>query len=350
MLALAALAACGGSAAASWQPRAADAHPTEYDYVIVGGGPAGFVLAEQLSRNAKKSVILLEAGPDTAGVANIDTPIYAPNLINTPFTWNYTCQPDPNLNGLAPYLHQGRGFGGGSAVNYMGACRGAPSVFDEWAKISGDTGLQWENFLNDYKATVHFKNVKLDYDAHVNLSVYGNGPLELSAPDDRLGLVLNVIRSFASILKIPWVDVNDGHGIGVATSTNAIRTSNHTRDFAPQAFGWQLAGRPNAHQQTNAEVTKIGFDGKCAVNITYVNPTNNRVTTLKSKEIIVSAGALGSPKESTLNDLVPTRLTCVEAPAALGHRPSKPPRISGYSGRRRYSASRPESVCTHHPS
>ena len=272
---------------------ATGSHP---DYVIIGGGPAGFVLAEELSKNANVTVVLLEAGPDTANVEAVNVPGLAPTLLNTPYTWNFSAQPDPNLDGNTPALAQGRGFGGGSAVNYLGACRGAPSVFDQWANISGDDGLRWENFLNDYKSTVHFTEVALDYDPHVNTSVYGHGPIELTAPDDNIGFVLGFINSLISVLKLPWVDLNDGTGLGVATSTDVIRASNRTRDFAPQAFGWQLAGRPNAQQLYNAQVTKIGFNGTRAVSVTYVNPIDNSTNTLSPKEIIVAAGAINSPK------------------------------------------------------
>jgi choline dehydrogenase len=278
-------------------PRSAPPNATTSpDYVIVGGGPAGFVLAEQLSQDPTVNVVLLEAGPDTAGVEAIDVPGYAPSLLQTPYTWNYTCQPDPNLEGASPMLHQGRGFGGGSAVNYLGHCRGAPSVFNDWAKISGDDGLNWKNFQNDFKATVHYKETPLDYDPHVNKNAYGNGPIELTAPNDDLGFVMNLIKSWTNVLKLPWVDLNDGTGLGISSSTNVIRANNRTRDYAPQAYGWQLAGRKNAQQLHNAEVTKIGFKGKRAVSVTFVDPTTNVVTTLTPKEIIITAGALNSPK------------------------------------------------------
>ena len=268
------------------------------DYVIVGGGPAGFVLAEQLSKDPKVTVVILEAGPENAGVEIIDVPGYAPQLLETPYTWNYTCQPNANLGGLAPDLHQGRGFGGGSAVNYMGACRGAPSVFDEWANVSGDDGLRWENFLNDYKSTVHYTEETLDYDPRINTSVYGDGPLELTSPPENLGFVLQLVSSFMSVLRLSWVDLNDGTGLGVTTSVNTIRPSNRTRIFASQAYGWQLAGRPNAQQLHDVEVTKISFRGRRATSVTYVDSNDGSTKTLRPKEIIVAAGALGSPKVS----------------------------------------------------
>ncbi|PQE06752.1 glucose-methanol-choline oxidoreductase protein [Rutstroemia sp. NJR-2017a BBW] len=289
------------------------------DYVIVGGGPAGFVLAEQLSRNSSVTVVLLEAGPDTSGVEAIDVPGYAPTLLDTQYTWNYSSQPDSNLNGNAPSLAQGRGFGGGHAVNYLGSCRGAPSVFDEWAKISGDDGLKWSNFFEDFKSTVHFENVALEYDPHVNTSAYGNGPIELTAPNSNLGgFVLDLVSSWMSVLSLPWVDLNDGTGLGVVTGTPTIRASNRTRDYAPQAYGWQMNGRANVQQIHYAQVTKIGFTGKTATSVTYVNPNTQAVTTLKAKEIILSAGALNTPKLLMLSGVGPkAHLKSLNIPVVL---------------------------------
>ena len=291
-LTLIALASLVAAAPRSSSYNASGSHP---DYVIIGGGQAGFVLAEELSKNANVTVVLLEAGPDTANVEAVNVPGFAPTLLDTQYTWNYTAQPDPKVDGNAPALAQGRGFGGGSAVNYLGACRGAPSVYDQWANISGDDGLRWENFLNDYKSTVHFTKIALNYDPHVNASVYGNDPIELTSPNGNIGFVLELINSLISVLKLPRVDLNNGIGLNVTSSTDTIRSSNRIRDFAPQAFGWQLTGRPNAQQLYDAEVTKIGFKGTRAVSVTYINPIDNSTNTLTPKEIIVAAGAINSP-------------------------------------------------------
>ena len=331
-------------------PRAAtyDSSSGQPDYVIIGGGPAGFVLAEELSKGTNKTVVLLEAGPDTAGVHNVDIPGYGPFLLGTQYIWNYTSQPDASLEGATPTLEQGRGFGGGSAVNYLGACRGAPSVFDQWAEISGDEGLRWENFLEDYKKTVHFTTQPLEYDPHVNMSAYGDGPLELTAPSTTVGFLLEFIGSLMSTLNLPWVDLNDGHGIGVTSSTDTIRASNRTRDYAPQAYGWQLAGRKNAQQLYNAEVTKIGFEGKRATSVTYVDPTSNATHTLRPNEIIVAAGALNSPKVRD-SCCLPTMRgddTYVEsAPYAFWRWSSGPSQITRYTRRCRCPRAWQKSVC-----
>ncbi|KAL4912428.1 GMC oxidoreductase-domain-containing protein [Aspergillus aurantiobrunneus] len=279
---------------------------TRPDYVIIGGGASGFVLAEQLSRDPRVSVTLLEAGPENAGVDLIDVPGYAPNLLDTPHTWNYSSQPDPNIEDVTVPLHQGRGFGGGTAVNYMGACRGAPSVFDEWAETSGDEGLRWENIDHDFRATAHYTEVELGYDPHITEAAYGDGPVELTAPRSNLGFVQQLRSAWTNVLGLSNADFNDGTGLGIASGTTSVRASNGTRSFASQAFGWQLAGRPNAQQLYHAEVTRIGFQGRRAVSVTYIDPTNpSRHTTLHPREVILAAGALNSPKLLMLSGVGP---------------------------------------------
>ncbi|WPH01319.1 Hypothetical protein R9X50_00415800 [Acrodontium crateriforme] len=278
------------------------------DYAIVGGGPSGFVLAEHLSRDPTVSVVLLEAGPDNIGVEDIDIPGHVPFLYPTLHSWNFTSQPDPNLDGATPGLAIGRGFGGGSAINYMLGCRGAPSVFDEWAKISGDDGLKWKNFEQDFKATTHYtKQSDVTYDTHLTESAYGDGPVELTAPTDLLGAQLQFVNASQRALNIPWVDLSDGHGIGVTIPASPIRASNRTRDFASQAYGWPMGGRPNVQLMHDTEVIKVGFKGRRATDVTYINHVTGAIVKLRAKEIILSAGTINSPKLLMLSGVGPAK-------------------------------------------
>lgn len=115
-------------------------------------------------------------------------------FVSTPtYLWEYNSQPDPNLGGATPNLWQGRALGGGSAVNAMTYCRGSESVFDQWAQTSGNSGLQWSNILNDFRATTHYTNQPADYQQTVNTGVYGDGPIEVS----RASMVDLMDRPFA---------------------------------------------------------------------------------------------------------------------------------------------------------
>jgi choline dehydrogenase len=151
-----------------------------WDYVIIGAGPAGFVLYEQLSEDPSKSVVLLEAGPNGAADPLIYTPGFAPfntEPIGNQYVWNYTVKAQQtNVQ-----LDQGHVLGGGSSVNYNTYCRGAPSVFDEWAQISGNNDLKWQNLFGDFQDTTHYADRPGSVvQQKVDKSAYGNGPLELS--------------------------------------------------------------------------------------------------------------------------------------------------------------------------
>jgi choline dehydrogenase len=270
----------------------------QVDYVVVGGGTAGFTIAEQLSRNPDVSVMLLEAGTDNAGVRDIDVPLFAPRLLHTAHAWNYTSAPDPNLNGRTPQLDQGRGFGGGSAINYLGHCRGAASIFDEWADIAGDDGLRWNNLVEHFRAVYHYNHLAdQTFNPPVNHSVYGDGPIEVTMRNNDLGIETAMMMAYTSELGLPLVDITDGTGIGVSNGFVGIRAENRTRVFAPQAFGWQMATRSNAQQLHHAWVTRVNFDGTRATGVTYVNPDNpSEETTVNAREVILAGGAINTPK------------------------------------------------------
>ncbi|KAJ5383042.1 Glucose-methanol-choline oxidoreductase [Penicillium concentricum] len=285
-------------------PAVARPHPdSNPDYVIVGGGPAGFVLADQLSQNPNTQVILLEAGHDGIDDKNINTPAYYP-LISGSF-WEYSSQPDPNLDGHAPGLQQGRVFGGGTAVNGMAYCRGSASLFDEWAQRSGNPGLAWNSLLEDFKATTHYTDQPADYPQIVNKSAYGKGPLEVSRVATGTGFDEPFAQALESSLGVHEVDLNDGTGLGLSKGLQSIRASNRTRSYARNAFGFRLETRPNVQMISNAWVQRIGFAGHKAINVTYLDTVSNKVHVLPSKEIIVSSGAINTPKILKLSGVGP---------------------------------------------
>ena len=222
-----------------------------------------------------------------------------------PYISQFNSQPDPNLGGLSPNLWQGRALGGGTAVNAMLYCRGAASVFDEWAQISGNDGLAWKSLLDDFKATSHYTFQPSEYDQVVNTSVYGDGPLEVSRSSGLTGFDLPFASAIESALRLPQVDLTDGTGIGVDLGLDSIRVSNRTRSYALNTFGYEMANRPNVKLIHNAQVLRIGFLRDIAQNVTYVNNLNHQTNTITAKEIIVSGGAINSPKLLMLSGVGP---------------------------------------------
>lgn len=299
----------------------------QYDYVIVGGGVAGMVIAEQLSQNQNTTVFLLEAGPDGTNAASINTPGQAFSTWTSQYAWNYSSTAQSTLNGAAPALQQGHALGGGSAINIMAYCRGAPSVFDEWAEVSEDDGLKWENLFEDFKATVHYENTTTGPQDHLNASAYGAGPLAVTSEIIEDGFSDHFHDALASSLGLQDRDLNAGFGIGNnRASAETIRASNRTRDYALEAYGWSMAGRANAHILPNAWASKINFDGKRAASVDYVVGADNKTQTAHGREIIVTSGAINTPKLLMLSGIGPAKhlrdfniTVLLDAPAVGGN-------------------------------
>ncbi|KAI4598809.1 hypothetical protein KJ359_002702 [Pestalotiopsis sp. 9143b] len=264
------------------------------DYVIVGGGPAGYVVAEMLSQNPSVTVTLLEKGPDE--INNTDVNIPGTLLPSANDAWAYYSQPDENLGGLAPNLLQGSMLGGGTGVNLMGYCRGAASVFDEWAEVSGNQGLAWNSLLENFKATSRWVAQEgLEYEQVVNTTVFGDGPIEVSQQSFLTGLEVPFAQVLQDELDLPQVCLEDGTGIGVDMSVQSI-SANRTRSYARNTYGAIMEGRSNVQVLPNSWVSSIGFEGTKAINVTYVDTVTNVTTIIPAGEIIVAGGAINSPK------------------------------------------------------
>ncbi|KAL4780405.1 hypothetical protein BJX76DRAFT_360902 [Aspergillus varians] len=276
----------------------------QVDYVIIGGGPAGFVVAEYLSRNPEVNVVLLEAGPDLDNDVDINTP--AKFAINTQGVWPFLVEPDPNLDGLTPDLGQGMAFGGGSAINAQIYCRGAASVFDEWAETTGNDGLAWESMLEAFQATSRWEDeVSIQYDQPVNTSSFGDGPLAVSRQRKLFALDRPFVETMASELDLEPIDFVSGGSIGYSQGLDSIRAQNRTRSYAYNSFGYLANTRPNFRALHNAWVSSVNFDGETATGVTYNDTTSNRIRTVTARETILAGGAINTPHLLMLSGLGP---------------------------------------------
>ncbi|KAH8786005.1 putative glucose-methanol-choline oxidoreductase [Diaporthe sp. PMI_573] len=276
---------------------------TTTSYVIVGGGPAGLVLADRLSQNGRHQVTLLEAGPDTINNELLQVPAQYP-LGGAGNTWNYTAAPDPNLGGLTTNLAQGWGLGGGTAVNGMAYCRGASSVFDAWAEVSGNSGLAWNSILQDFLEVSHYtETFDADYEQVVNETAYGNGEIEVSRTSGVGGFEEPFSTAVEAELGLQQADLNDGTGIGLDRGIASIYALERRRSYARNSFGVSAMGRDNVKIIPNAWVKKINFEGKTATGVEYV--LDGQTQTINADEVIVSGGAINTPKLLMLSGVGP---------------------------------------------
>ncbi len=270
--------------------------PERFDFIVVGGGSAGAVLAARLSEDPSCRVALLEAGERPPDLERI--PIVCAALQKQPATdWMYTAHPGGaglGLRGNRVPVPRGKMLGGSSGLNYMAYVRGHPADFDAWAAGSA-TGWSYADVLPYFRkseALAPSDEIVIDRDAHGFAGPMG---VSVRAP------VLEASRNFvdaAVAAGIPRGDYNGQDRGGAAGVVSLLQTTTRhgMRTSTYRAF---LEGsaeqRPNLHIVTGAHATRIVLEGREARGVEYRAASGELRTLIADKEIILSAGSVGSP-------------------------------------------------------
>jgi choline dehydrogenase len=260
------------------------------DYVIVGAGSAGCVLATRLTEDASTSVILIEAGgKDTNPLIHVPAGFFK-MLDHDKLTWKYRSEPDPGTNGRAIVYTRGRVVGGSSSINGLVYIRGQPEDYDHWAQL-GNRGWSWDDCLPVFRAAERWEGQENEVRGK-------DGPLHTSAMN-RSKLCAAAVEAGKQLGLTYQEDVNGITHDSVDTIGWCQQTRNgRRRASAARTYLAQALSRPNLRLVTNAMVHRVIFEGTRAVGVEFAprgsaRGAPQRVTA--EREVILSAGAIGSP-------------------------------------------------------
>ncbi|MBS0293190.1 MAG: GMC family oxidoreductase N-terminal domain-containing protein [Proteobacteria bacterium] len=291
---------------------------TTFDYVIIGGGTAGALLANRLSADAQKRVLLIEAGRKD-DYHWIHIPVGYLYCIGNPRTdWLYHTEPDAGLNGRSLRYPRGKTLGGCSSINGMIYMRGQARDYDHWAQVTGADAWRWSNVLPAFKR--HEDHWRLDQpggaDAvfeqlHGNKRTGSTGEWRV----DKQRLRWDILDAFAQAAQQAGIaatddfnrGTNEGVGYFEVNQKNGWRWNTAKAFLRPTCYG-----RPNFELWTSAQATRLIMerqaDGRPRCSGVEVWTGDEMVTALAQQEVIVCAGAINSPQLLQLSGIGPGAL------------------------------------------
>ncbi len=259
---------------------------TEYDYIVVGAGSAGCVLANRLTAGGEHRVLLLEAGGGDRSPW-IQVPIGYGRTFNDPrFNWMYQAQPDPALDNRSAHWPRGKVLGGSSSINAMVYVRGQPADFDDW-RAAGNPGWSWSELLPYFK--------KLEDHAWGASEFHGaGGPLHVSDVSASVHpLCATFLQACADVGIEHTRDFNgaqpEGAGLWQVTIKDGVRVSSANAYLRPI---WR---RANLDVRLRAHVTRVLFSGSRAVGVEYLRGGTQQEARARL-EVVLAAGAINSPQ------------------------------------------------------
>lgn len=269
-----------------------------FDYVVVGGGTAGCIVAARLSENPNVKVLLLEAGPRALGNIWMYIPVgYYKNVYNPEVTFQYVADADPGADNRKIPWPKGRVLGGSSAINGLTHLRGKPDDYDNWAKM-GNKGWSYREVLPYFRKFEKFEKGENSFHG-------GRGPIGVR-PMRNHNPICDAFVEGGRQLGLPYIeDLNSDLHEGVGTYQLCIKDwrRSSSADHITQAMN-----RKNLVVRLESYVNRIIFEGKRAVGVEYTSRDNITHTVRATREVILSGGAISSPQLLQLSGVGPADL------------------------------------------
>jgi choline dehydrogenase-like flavoprotein len=265
-----------------------------YDYVIVGAGSAGCVLANRLSEDPSVRVLLLEAGGKDRS-PNIKIPAAFPKQFHTKLDWDFQTEPEPHVDGRSLYVPRGKSLGGSSSMNAMLYVRGRPLDYDSW-EAQGAPGWGFRDVLPYF--------MKSEDNARGASEFHGSGgPLRVSEQRSPRPMNERFLQASADA-GIPRIaDYNGPEQDGV--SMFQVTQRNGQRFSTADAFLRPALTRPNLEVRTRVTVLGIEFEGDRAVGVRLGKGRGGEEVVAAAREVLLSAGAINSPQLLLLSGIGP---------------------------------------------
>ncbi len=294
----------------------------EPDFIIVGAGSAGSVLAERLSADGRYRVLVIEAG-GTDRRFYVQLPLGYGKLFYDPtVNWLYKTEPDPGLAGQRDHWPRGKLLGGSSSINAMVYIRGHRDDYEDW-KALGNTGWGWDEVLPAYRAME-------DNEAGGDAWRGTGGPLFISANRrDLHPLVKDYIASCEAAGLAFTPDFNGAEQEG--TGTYQLTVKGGRRNSAARAFLRPAMKRPNVEVLTHAQVTRVIIEGGRALGV-EVDRGGRREVIRARREVILSGGAINSPQILQLSGIGPGALLQEHGITVLRDNPNVGDHLNDHQG------------------
>ena len=269
----------------------------DFDYIVVGAGSAGCVLAARLSKEPATRVLLLEAGPPDSSLW-IHLPIgYGKTMWSDKYNWRFSTDPDPNMNGRRIYWPRGKTLGGSSSINGLIYIRGQREDYDHWAAL-GNTGWGYDEVLPYF--------VKSECNERGAIPLHGGeGPLKVSD----IGATHELIEAFIGGAQQIGVPRNDDFNGAQQEGAGYFQLTTHKgwRVSTAKAYLDPARGRPNLRIETDAFAAGVIMDGTHAVGVRYRQGGVMKEARCNA-EVLLSAGSLQSPQLLQLSGIGPHAL------------------------------------------